>query len=386
MRKSSPKPTLRDLGAFSIPLLILVGHLAVPAGAETELHKLERRLLRPPAIHVEAGFTARVIVPPGQLYDPAWMRPHGAVVWVNDDGGEEGDKGGRIVAIDRRGGIVPLADLGTLLPVVGFDVAPDGFGTYGGDIFTLAQARAGLAAATANHVIQRVQLHRPPAASVFCTLPNNGTVNQGVSGFGAAAAFGPEHSPFAGKFFAVTMLNATVYQVTADGACTPFATFDPSRVGVPLGLQFSTDHATMLVSVSKGGVSGGAGAPRGAIVRVRPDGGIEDEPVASGLAVPTGMDFAPEGFGSYGGQLFVADAGDFGIPVKMTQPVADDGTVYRITPDGRAHLVASGFFNPSGVRFVGEALWISDINGDFIGGRRELPDGFLVEIRAQGSR
>lgn len=386
MRKSGFKPTVRDLCAFSIPLLFLVGHLAVAARGETELHKLERRLLRPPAIHVAPGFTARVIVPPGQLYDPAWMRPRGAVVWVNDDGGEEGDKGGRIVAIDRRGGIVPLADLGTLLPAVGFDVAPDGFGTYGGNIFTLAQAHAGLAAASANHVIQRVQLHRPPVASVFCTLPNNGTVNQGVSGFGAAASFGPEHSPFAAKFFAVTMLNTTIYQVTADGACTPFATFDPTRVGVPLGLQFAPDHATMLVSVSKNGGASSSGAQRGAIVRVRPDGSIEDEPVASGLAVPTGMDFAPQGFGSYGGQLFVADAGDFGIPVKMTQPVANDGAIYRITPDGRTHLVASGFFNPSGVRFVGEALWISDINGDFIGGRRELPDGFVVEIRAQERR
>ncbi|MFI5397959.1 MAG: hypothetical protein ACHQ9S_20670 [Candidatus Binatia bacterium] len=386
MRQKVSRLSARNFCLPPVLLLILAGLTPAAVGVETELQKLERRLLTPPAIQVEPGFTARVIVPPGQLYDPAWMRPHGEVVWVNDDGGEEGDKGGRIVAVDRSGGIVPVADLGTLLPVVGFDVAPDGFGAYGGDIFTLAQARAGLAAATANHVIQRVLLRGPPSAGVFCTLPNNGTMNQGVSGFGAAAGFGPEHSPFAGKFFAVTMLNATVYQVTANGACTPFATFDPVRVGVPLGLQFAKDHATMLVSVSKNDTSGDAVAKRGAIVRVRPDGTIEDDPVATGLAVPSGMDFAPEGFGSYGGQLFVADAGDFDIPVKMTQPVANDGTVYRITPDGRAHLVASGFFNPSGVRFVGNALWISDINGDFIGGRRELPDGFIVEIRAQGSR
>ena len=48
--------------------------------------------------------------------------------------------------------------------------------------------------------------------------------------------------------------------------------------------------------------------------------------------------------------------------------------------DGRLELVASGFINPWNVRFVGDRLWVSDINGDFIYGKRELPDGFIVEI------
>jgi sugar lactone lactonase YvrE len=95
------------------------------------------------------------------------------------------------------------------------------------------------------------------------------------------------------------------------------------------------------------------------------------------------MDFAPDGFGGYRGQLFVADTGNFETPVKMTQPVTADGRVYRVTPDGQVHLVASGLFNPNGVRFVGNALWVTDVNGDFIVGKRELPDGFIVEIRAR---
>jgi len=32
---------------------------------------------------------------------------------------------------------------------------------------------------------------------------------------------------------------------------------------------------------------------------------------------------------------------------------------------------------------IGKALWVTDVNGDFIGGMRELPDGFIVEIHAQ---
>jgi hypothetical protein len=166
------------------------------AHAADEFHKLARRLLARPTIQVEPGFTARVLVPPGQLYDPLWMLPRRGAVWLNDDGGEEGDRGSRLLAVDSRGRIVPLADLGTLLPVVGFDIAPDGFGAYAGQIFTLAQARVGSEGTMANHVIQRVEPERGYAASVFCTLPSKGGVNQGVSGYGSEARFGPPHTPF----------------------------------------------------------------------------------------------------------------------------------------------------------------------------------------------
>ncbi len=369
-------------GVLSLFGLVTGSPARATTAADTEAQKVVGRLLALPAVHAEAGFTARVIVPPGQLYDPGSLRSHGDAVWLNDDGGEVGDKGGRILSLDRKGGLSVLADLGTLLPVVGFDIAPAGFGAYGGQIFALAQARIGLAGALANHIIQRVSLQPTVSASQFCALPSTGTLNNGVAGYGAEARFGPDHSPFGGKFFAVTILNATLYQVTADRACKPFATFDAQRIGMPVGLQFATDHSTMLVSVYKSDTSGAAVPNGGAIMRVRPDGSIEDAPFAAGLTGPVGMEFAPEGFGAHGGELFVADAGDFTIPVPMTQPVANDGKVYRITADGQPHLVASGLFNPSGVHFVGDALWVTDLNGDFIGGRRELPDGLVVEIRA----
>lgn len=97
------------------------------------------------------------------------------------------------------------------------------------------------------------------------------------------------------------------------------------------------------------------------------------------LVTPTGMAFAPEGFGAYGGQLFVATLGSGSL--QMTHAPAADGQVYRITENGDVHLVASGLHNPMGVHFAGDRLWVSDINGDFIGGRRELPEGFVVELR-----
>ena len=74
----------------------------------------------------------------------------------------------------------------------------------------------------------------------------------------------------------------------------------------------------------------------------------------------------------------MADLG--GANIQMTQATDADGRVYRIDAAGDVQLVASGFHNPVGLHFVGDALWVTDINGDFIAGRRELPEGFVVAI------
>src|SRR5215472_10540648 len=118
------------------------------------------------------------------------------------------------------------------------------------------------------------------------------------------------------------------------------------------------------------------------VLRVSPKGQIDPKPVVTGLAAVGGLAFAPRGFDGYGGQLFMTDFGEMELPVPMTQALKRDGAVYRVAPDGKLELVASGFINPLGLRFVDNRLWVTDIAGDFIDGRRELPDGFVVEISA----
>ena len=90
------------------------------------------------------------------------------------------------------------------------------------------------------------------------------------------------------------------------------------------------------------------------------------------------MSYAPAGFGTYGGQLFVADLS--GANIQMTQATETDGRVCRVDAAGDVQLVASGFHNPVGLHFVEGALWLTDINGDFIAGRREFSEGFVVEL------
>ena len=354
------------------------------AFAAEELKELLDRLLALPTIQTATGFTSTVLVPPGSFYDPFDLHSHGTTLWVSDDGKEEGDKGGRILAVDTTGKVSEVAGLGAMLPPIALDVAPPSFGTFAGHIFTVAFARPDAEAGfLVPNVIQRIDPSKGRATNV-CTLPKNKAGQPGAGGF--FVRFGPEGSLFAGKLFITAATNHTLYQMTPDGVCVPFVTIDVQRWGYPTGLTFAPDGKTMLVGSAHPASGDPAGPPKsgaGSILHVSPDGTVADQPFVTGLDQPCGMSFAPEGFGSYGGQLIVADSGDFHSPVPMTQNVKRDGQLYRVTPTGELSLIASGFANPTGIAFVGNQLLVSDINGDFHVGQRELPDGFIVAIGAQ---
>ena len=355
---------------------------AIAAGHdETEASRVTHRLLAAPRIMAVPGFNARLVVPPGELYDPLQMAPRREQVLVNDDGAQEDEGGGRLVAIDSMGAVSVIAGPKKMLPDVGMDVATESFGPFGGRVFLLTQPTAGPKGLWANHLIAQMNpdTHR---SQVFCTLPPAGNTNHGIAGAGSALWFGPQQSPFGGRIFAITTFNHMIYQASKDGKCTPFADFD--QLGVPLELTFTPDHQWMLVSVTPTNAAGALdpGARRGMIMRVSPEGRIDRKPVVWGLGLPGGMAFAPKHFGRYGSQLFFTDLGEFQTPVPMTQPLKPDGKVMRLSASGFPKLVASGFINPLHLRFIEDKLWVSDLNGDFLGGGRELPDGFIVEITA----
>jgi sugar lactone lactonase YvrE len=223
-------------------------------------------------------------------------------------------------------------------------------------------------------------------------LPNHGTVNAGVPSGGIEARFGPLGSPFADRFFSITIRNNTIYQTTADGTCKAFATFD----GGPWGLAFSRDGSRMLVVVRQGALGAPASpSAKARIVSVNADGVVDRTPVYehSDNAL-FDVEVAPPNFGAYGGQMFFTD---FGVDASEgpDKPPKWDGALYRVGPDGKAHLVASGFSNPSGIAFAGNSIWVSDINrdGPFFPtgntsdpGNQWVPDGFLVRIDLQRAK
>lgn len=364
--------------------ILSFGLLNDPALAEEAIDGLLDRLLTAPTIKAAEGFQADIFIPPGEFYDPLWLHSQEEAIWLNDDGGEEGEKGSRIVAISNDGQISEVVGLGRLLPVTGYDVAPDSFGKFAGHIYSIAQAKVAAPGATANHVIQRVDPQSQNEATVVCTLKETGTTNGGVSGFGVDARFGPDGSAFADRFFAVAAFNNTIYQVSADNTCSPFVTFDGVVTGAPMALAFAADGKSMLVTLKKGGILEPPAEGSGIVVRVSPEGKVDEKPVVKGLFQPMGIMVAPANFGPYGGQIFVADVANIQAPVPMTQALNTDGKVYRVGDDGAPQLVASGFINPVGMLVVDGVLWVTDINGDFIAGKRELPDGFIVKLIPSG--
>ena len=150
---------------------------ALPLGHEAQ--SVVVRLLAPPTIKVEPGFSARVLVSPGEFYDPLFMVPRGDSVWMNDDGKAVDGHGSRLLSVSHDGKISVLLGADKLLPVTGFDLVPDDFGKYAGQIFSLAQPTTGMKGALANHVIQRIDLGSH-STSVFCTLPPSGIPARGL--------------------------------------------------------------------------------------------------------------------------------------------------------------------------------------------------------------
>ena len=140
--------------------------------------------LETPRITVEAGYHARLLVPPGTFYDPLFpIAGVGDDIWLNDDGGEEeaGEGGGGIYCVDRDGKVTPLVPVGKIPPPTAIDRAPASFAPHSGQIFALAQRKKGWAGATQNHIILRLD-PRTWEPVRFAELPSAGTRNEGKIG------------------------------------------------------------------------------------------------------------------------------------------------------------------------------------------------------------
>ena len=338
-----------------------------------------KRVFAVPPIETAKDFTFSVLVPPRtQLYDPFDIHvvDH-QTVWVADDA-----KSGAIFKVMQDGHVSVLAEI-KKHPPISLDVAPPSFGKFAGQIYTVAFAKAEKAGGwELPDAITRID----PATggdTVICFLPENDAHEPGGGGF--FARFGPENGPFAGKLWVTTASNHTLYQVTPDGVCKPFVTIDLAKWGSPRGIGFTPDGKTMLLGSAAPAADNRAKTTPGGgrILRVSPDGTVAAQPFVGGLHEPGAMAFAPKSFGRFAGELFISDAGDWNNEVEATEPVPSDGRVYRVTPEGKLVLVASGFRNPVGVAFLGELLMISDINGDFHIGSQKFADGFIVTIKVR---
>ncbi len=356
--------------------------------------------LATPNITIEAGYTARLLVPPGTLYDPLFpIAGAGDDIWLNDDGGEEeehegaeesatrgqSEEGGGIYCVSRDGKVAPLVPVGKIPPPTAIDRAPSSFAPYAGQIFALTQRKKGWAGATENHIVLRMD----PAnwnPIRFAEFPSAGTRGKGIAGAGVDLRFGPDGTAFAGRLFGVTLLNNSIYEVTPDGKARAFVTIETARPRQPVAITFTKINGEdrMIASTANGNFSPRRQVPGFAtITQITPDGRVLPEFIAEDLNAPAGLDYAPASFGKYAGDLFVADLGAM-LPTPAPRDSAPPrlGRVLRVDKSGKTHAFAEGFAAPMGLRFIGNRMIVCDVNGDYIGGGIELADGFVVEITA----
>ncbi|HVN88917.1 MAG TPA: hypothetical protein VMT61_03800 [Candidatus Binataceae bacterium] len=349
--------------------------------------KTERdQLFAPPVITTEHDFSASILVPPGKVFDPFDLFVlDDKMMLVADDAAD-----GHIWKITTDGKVTPFAAPARYAPYT-LDIAPASFGKYRGQIYALAfnepNAAGGWELADAIVRIDPVT----GRDSLVCYLPDNANHEKGAGGF--FVRFGPENSPFAGQLWITTASNHSIYTVAPDDTCKFVETIDLDKWGSPRGIAFTTDGTTMLLGSVTPSPANRAKTVEGGgrILRMRPDGTIDEKPFATGLTEPGAMAFAPSSFGHHGGELFVTEVGKWDNDIGITQEpnkgpfaqVHSDGAVYRVTGDGALAKVASGLRNPVGVGFIGDTLIVTDINGDFHEGYQKFPDGFIVAIKAK---
>jgi len=349
------------------------------------------RLMAPPPVQGTTGFTATTVVAPGTVSDPLVLVPRGEGAWLNDGGGEDGERGGEILAVTGDGQVSRVFDTGRTRPTASMAVAPEGYGALGGQLFTVSQPRDGALGPQGDHAVLRWPTLVAVAPLRACVLPTRGAADASVPGGGYALRFGPETGPFANRLFVAAAPLGAIYEVLPQGECRVFLALGETGWTHPLALGFSASGERLLVGVVRAAGAAPAESPRagrvaaapvptgpggpGAILQVTPAGTIDPVPVAVGLEPVWAMARAPATFGPHGDELFVT-AGD---PPRDLMGQVGNGKLYRITREGALEVVASGFLRPTGAAFVGGALWVADAKGRRVPGQR-IPDGMVIRI------
>ncbi|HEV2170810.1 MAG TPA: hypothetical protein VGR40_07675 [Candidatus Binatus sp.] len=287
-------------------------------------------------LDVEVPFEIKALKAPGLIAPYFLQDNHGTMV--------VSDQAGGVYSVTFAGKATPLADKKKLKNPAGVAVGPAGFGSYEGSVFVLA-------APDLKGPCEVDRIDKSGAITTFAKLPDASASECRDLEFGAAS------TPFAGKLYAVTSGNSTIYAIDSSGKASAFGSFNK-----PLAFELTTitfppasdskSAGTMLVGMhAKGGIASKVGR----ISMVSADGKMNPDPYLVGFIRPSGFGWSPSAFGSYGDALMIVDTGKF----ASENDNARDGSVYRVEK-GLARPFASGLMDPTDMKFVGNKAVICD--------------------------
>jgi hypothetical protein len=373
---------------------------------------------------LEPGFALRPIIKPATwLYDynVGWVDDDGSLVFQDIGGqGEPGwdpEKGHgstwRLYPDDRLECIVPAGSSGRFQLMIPMKSTPSFGDEYGNQVFMLGQLRPGRRGAHNTHGVLWV----PPGAptvEIYAVCPDSGSLNGGKAGalVPGGRGFGLEGTPEAGYLFVTSMYNCTMYKLDRFRRIWPYIVGDGEH-GTPQFMPRELFRAPASWGKYEGelicaGVLDhhfGKPAPQPGepplverYVRFRVidngDGQLADlELIEEELEVPSipregNQRVAPEGFGPFGGQTFVATRGSVNLmqtTMMPDGPLPYDAQIIRIDQDGNQHVFADKVQagHPS-VIFQGNRMILAAVGKSYSTGDFHYPDGYLCEITYVG--
>lgn len=290
-------------------------------------------------LDVEVPFEINALKAPG-LVAPYFLQDKSGVIIVSD-------QAGGVYSVTMGGKVTPLADKTKIKNPAGVAIGPAGFGSYAGNVFVLA------ATGDSKGPCEVERIDGSGAVSTFAKLPDAGAAPTECRDM----EFGPAGGSFAGRLFAATSGNATIYAIDSSGKATVFGTynkpivFELTTIGFP---PASDSKAAGLMLVGMRAKMGGA-SKVGRISMIGTDGKMKDDVYLVGFIRPSGFAWSPSSFGSYGDELMIADTGKFASENANER----DGTVYRVEK-GIARPFAEGLMDPTDMKFIGNKAVICD--------------------------
>jgi hypothetical protein len=288
-------------------------------------------------LEVEVPFEIKALKTPG-LVAPYFVQDNHGTMVVSD-------QAGGVYSVTFAGKATALADKTKIKNPAGVAIGPAGFGSNEGSVFVLA-ATGGIKGPCE---VERID--KSGAVSTFAKLPDAAATECRDLEFGATG------SPFAGKLYAATSGNASIYAIDGSGKATVFGaynkpvSFELTTITFPPSSD-SKAAGMMLIGMR---AKGGFAAKVGRIGMIGADGKLKDDVYLVGFIRPSGFAWSPSTFGSYSDELMIADTGKFASENDNER----DGTVYRVEK-GIARGFASGLMDPTDMKFIGSKAVICD--------------------------
>jgi len=331
MNSSTRRSDLFLIAAAGLAALILLW----PAASNS----VARAAGKPKPIDVEIPYEAALLKTPA-IAAPFFLNQAGGKIVVSD-------RAGGVYAVTLAGKVTELAAKSKVKHPGGVAGAPAGFGAYEGQIFVL----------TADDEKGPCEVDRiDPSGAVtpFAKLPDAGP---GKAADCRDLEFGPAATPFAGKLFAATSANSTIYAIDSSGQASAFGSYDKPLPMELTSIGFAPSNDPKAPNMMLVGMRPTNAGPvrAGRIAIVGPDGKMKDNIYLVGFMRATGFATSPSNFGSYPDTFFIADAGK----LASENNAAPDGEIYRVYKDV-PRTFAKLLVDPTCLKFIGNKMVLCD--------------------------